>query len=285
MHVQPFRLRLPSNDAVLVLPDERIRLVDTLETETRKGTSRRRGAQLNSGESAWVSGVLAHEGSHGDPSTAYRSGPGSLILRGTRTEPLECAAGSLDAQFSHWRRFYLASTIVLGLMFLLVHGVLLPFYALLLAGEVDTATITGTSTYSTKSKAGDVVHYVIHAVLSPKAGSVVVKDDVNIDLYNEAKFGLLSPKAGSVVVKDNAHVGRYDTAVRLKQVPFIYLPAAPSLHSIGSHADLSRGVAYFGAICALAVTIVFPLMRRRATPWYEQSGVTERGSGRLTERA
>jgi len=262
VHVQPFRLRTASDQVVRVIADQRVRLVDTLETEKLEGTYRRRVAELSSREQVWVSGVLAQDGQKGGAFSAYRAGPESLVLRGTAIEPLEVASGNLDVQFSYWRRFYAKATMLIGIVAFAVHGIFfLPFYALHLGGETEMAEVVKTSTYITSGKSRTRTHYVIHAKLPPKAGGHLVNDDVDIHAYSEAKNHTLT------------------------QVPFTYLPALPMLHSIGAHASLWA----IGGIIALVLTViswvVFFIMRRHAMPWYEQRSVVERGSGTLEARA
>lgn len=262
VHVQPFRLRLASGEVVRVDPGENVRLVDTLETEKAEGSYRRRVSELSCSESVWVSGVLAEEAQKSGQTTAYRSGPGSMVVRGTAMEPLEVASGRLDGQFSYWRRFYVWAAALLGVAFFVVQGFLFaPFYVLFFAGKTEMVNVVTTSTYITKSKNSSREHYVVHARLPEKAGGTLLRDDVSFETYEEARAGTLT------------------------QVPFTYAPAMPWLHSIGTYADLSIWVAIVAAVLALLAALVFLVARRHAMPWYEQKSVIERGAGRLEEGA
>jgi hypothetical protein len=262
VHVRPFRLHVPGEEAVQVVPDERIRLVDTLETEKFEDNYRRRVAALENKEQVWISGVLAREGQKSGPATAYRSGPGSWVLRGTRLEPLEVASGSLGRQFSYWQRFHRKATIGLGAVFVLVNVFLLgPYHALLFLGEVERVTITDTSTYTTSSKGHRHTHYVVHGKLSRKAGGGSVEDEVDFSLYLDAK------ERG------------------LKTVPFVYVPSATWIHGIGTAPRLSHLRAIFTFLGVGLSALLFGLARRGAMPWYEQGHVIERGQGTLASKA
>lgn len=263
VQMRPFRLRLPTEEAVSVVPDERIRIVDDLVTDKFEGVYRRRVAELSHGEKVWVSGTLAQEGQRAGASTAYRAGPSAWVLRGTSSEPMEVASGGLSRQFAYWRNWYRWAAGLLGAAWILVHVVLFgPYYVLFWAGKTETLQITRTRTYITKNKNSTTTHYVIHAMLPPRSGGPrELEDEVSWSLYEAARGG------------------------QLKQVPFVFWPAAPAFHQIGSHASL-HGVRAFIAFAALAASgILFAVLRRNAMPWYEQKKVVERGSGRLEESA
>lgn len=260
IHVQPFRLRLPTDETVNVVPDERVRVVDDLKTERYEGIYRVRVAEVSSGEQVWVSGWLAREGQQGGATSAYRAGPGALVLRGSGSEPLEISSGSLDRQFSYWLKFYRWSALLLGIVWLVVQGLFTSYYLLLWTGKVVTADITRTSTYITTNKNSKTTHYVIHARLPSSDGGREVDDEVGLALYNAANRGL-------------------------KKAPFLYSRLAPSVHMIGEHAHVNFGKG-FGALVLTFVTMLFFFLgRRNARPWYEQKTVAERGSGRLRESA
>lgn len=262
VHVQPFRLRLASGEVVHVDPGENVRLVDTLETEKAEGLYRRRVSELSCNESVWVSGVLAEEAQKSGPTTAYRAGPGAMVVRGTAMEPLEVASGRLDSQFAYWRRFYVWAAALLGVAFFIVQGFLFaPFHVLFFAGKTEMVNVVSTSTYITKSKNSSREHYVVHARLPEKAGGAPLKDDVSFGTYEEARAGTLT------------------------RVPFTYAPAMPWLHSIGTYADLTIWAAIVAAVLTLFAALIFSLARRHAMPWYEQKRVIERGVGRLEEGA
>lgn len=260
VHVRPFHLRLANDELVRVLPDERVRIVDDLETERFEGIYRRRVCELSARERVWVSGVLAREGHKAGASTAYRAGPTPLVLKGTAMEPLEVASGSLDRQFSYWKKFYGRATTLLGAALFLVHVLLFgPYYARLWAGKVETTTVTRTNTYITTHKNGSTTHYVVYARLPAKAGGLDLHDEVDYKVHDAAKDGTL------------------------KTVPFLHVRAIPSLSAIGRHATLSFVSTVASALVALLAAIALPWLRRRAMPWYEQSRVIEQQPGRLDD--
>lgn len=262
VHARPFRLHVQGDEVVHVVPDERIRLVDTLETEEVAGARRVRVAELSHEEKVWVSGVLAREGQKSGPSTAYRSGPGSRVLRGTLVEPLEVASGSLRRQFSYWRRFYRKAALILGVVFLLVHGGLFgPYYALFWLGEVATVPITGTSTYTTTNKGRTTTHYVLHGRLPARAGGRAVKGEVKSRTYALAKNDLL------------------------KEAPFLYVPSATWIHAIGGEPRQSILLGLLALVACGSTLGFFLFFRSRAMPWYEQRRVVEASDGRLSDKA
>lgn len=260
IQLRPFRLRLPNQEAVTVIPDERIRLVDDLHTESNDGARRRRVAELSMREKVWVSGVLAQEGQRGGASTAYRTGPSSWVLRGTAFSPLEVSSGSLARQFAYWGSFFRWAAICFTVVWLAVEAFVVgPYHLLLLTGRVTTAQFSTTSTYITRGKNSTTTHYVLHARLPASAGGHEVKDEVSRRVYDLARAG---------------GVGA---------VPFIHCPFLPSVHSIGRHADLSVARAIILMMVSAISTIWFLSAFRSARPWYEQRKVVERGSGRLAE--
>lgn len=263
VQVRPFRLRLPTDEVVNVVPDDRIRVVDDLVTDKFEGAYRRRVAELANGETIWVSGTLAHEGQRAGASTAYREGPSAWVLRGTSGEPLEVASGGLSRQFTYWKSFYKWAVALLGAAFLLVQVVLFgPYYLLFCAGKTETLNITRTRTYITTNKNTKTTHYVIHAQLPSKSGGPrELEDEVRLSIYEAARSG------------------------QLKQAPFVYSPLVPAIHQIGSHASLGGLRALGGTAVLIVSVILFALARRNAMPWYEQKTVVERGSGRLDEGA
>lgn len=262
VHVRPFRLRLADGTSITVDPDDRVRLVDTLETEKFEATHRRRVSEVSHGERVWVSGVITQEGPAGGKATAYRSGPGGLVLRGSRFDPMEIASGDLETQFSYWRSFYGRAAAVIGVIAVLVHTLLLGhFYAEYWFGRVETASFVRTSTYTTSSKNGRITHHVIHAALPASYGRLPVQDDVSQGDYEVANRGLLP------------------------EVPFVVVPAMPSIHSIGVYPDAGILSSIFALIGGILLPLLFAGVRASAMPWYEQKRVTEHGSGQLSSRA
>lgn len=263
VEVRPFRLRLAGDDKVVTVdPDERVHLVDVLETSRFEGYYRRRVAELAHKEKVWVSGVLSEEGSKGRATTAYRAGQGGLVLHGSRTEPLEVASGELGLQFAYWQIYYRTAAIWLGIATFVLHGLFFgPFLALCLWGKVEMADFTKTSTYTTTNKGHTTTHYVIMAHLPAKYGSAAVKDDVRSSLYETYSEG------------------------QIRKVPFIFVPWLTSIHSIGRTPDMNILGGVFGVILGFFAMILFGVLRSRAAPWYEQRKVVEQGSGRLEEKA
>lgn len=258
VQVRPFRLRLPNQEVVTVVPDERVRLVDNLETESFNENRRRRVAELSAKEKVWVSGTLSREGQKSGPSTAYRQGPSSWVMRGTRLDPLELSSGSLSRQFTYWQSFYRKAAIILTIGWLLVHGLLFgPYYLLAISGKVTTASIIKTSTYVTSSKNGKTTHYVIHARLPDKDGGHLVDDEVGYNLYESAKSGFV------------------------KEAPFLYSKWFPRLHQIGQRPMISVVLSIISLLLSLGPAIWFFFAIRSARPWYEQRKVVESGDGRL----
>jgi hypothetical protein len=263
VQVRPFRLRLPTDEVVSVLPDERIRIVDDLVTDKFEGVYRRRVAELTAGEKIWMSGLLAQEGQRAGASTAYRAGPAAWVLRGSSFEPLEVASGGLARQFAYWRGFYKWAAALICVVWIAVHAVAFgPYYVLFSTGKTETLQITRTRTYITRNKNTTTTHYVIHAMLPPKSGGPrELEDEVSWSLYEAARSG------------------------RLKEAPFVYSPPVPYFHQIGQHATLDGIRGFFALAATIAAAIIFAVLRRNAMPWYEQKRVVERGSGRLEESA
>jgi hypothetical protein len=233
VHVRPFRLRVPGGDIVQVIPHERIRLVNARTTDISEGNYKRRFVEIENGEEVWVSGVLSREEEKTGASTAYRSGPGSWVLRGTRMEPLEVASGSLGQYFSKQQRLWRNRINVLGVMFTIVHvGLFGPYYALLWLGEVETVPVTDTST-KWENDTEFSTAYMVHAKLSEKAGRAAVWDRVEEDVYRLAREG------------------------KLKEVPFIYVPSATWIHAIGKHAPVGPWSGILSVLLGLYIALEF----------------------------
>lgn len=229
VHVRPFRLRVPGEDIVQVIPHERIRLVNARSAVIPE-SGWHRLAQIADGEEVSVSGVLSREEEKTGASTAYRSGSGSWVLRGTRMEPLEVTSGSLGRHLSEKQRLYRNFIIVLGVMFAVVHVGFGPYYALLWLGEVETVPVTDTSTIEDPEY---MTAYVVHAKLSEKAGGAAVSDEVKEGVYRLAREG------------------------KLKEVPFIYVPSATWIHAIGKHASVTGWSAGISVLAAVVMCFVF----------------------------
>lgn len=257
--VRPFDLALADGSSVTVVPDDRVRVVDALETEKVDHRERRRVAALSHGESVFVSGVLAREGAQGGARTPYREGRSALVVRGARFEPMEIASGKLDVQFAHWRDWYVRATLFTALAFLFVHaGLLGGFYARAALGRVETATFERAHVYTTSSKNGVRYHYVLNGRLSSGAP---VSDEVSMSLYNRAKEG------------------------RVTSMPFTVVPAASFATAIGAYPSLGAVASIIALAIGAAEIALFVSLRSRAMPWYEQWRVIERGSGQLAGSA
>lgn len=262
VHVRPFRLRLADGESVEVRPDEQIRLVDVLRTEKVDGAYRRRVAELSDKKQVWVSGVLAQEGHRGGAATAYRSGPAAWVMRGTGTEPLEVASGGLERQFSYWQRWYRRAVIALGIVCAVMHGGAFgAYYALGAFGEVEVVPVTGTHTYTTTHKGNTTTHYVVEGRLPERLGGGRVEDEISLSVYRAAKNH------------------------QLQTAPFLYVPFAKGIHSIGTRAELAVPWGVLAFIAAGLTVLLYVTLQRAAMPWYEQRRVREGGSGRLADRA
>jgi hypothetical protein len=258
-----FRLRLSGDDTVVMVdPDERVHLIDTLDTENVEHRYRLRVAELSDKEKVWISGVLMEEGRRAGAGSAYRSGPGALVLCGTLTEPLDIASGALGSQFTHWRRYYGNAWRVLGLAVFAVHFLMLaPFYALFWTGKPTMCDFASTSNYITTNKGHSTTHFVLQARLPAEMGGGLVKDEVSYAVFQAA----------------NRH--------ELPRVPFVVASVAPWLHSIGESADVNVVALILSFLVGLACSIGLPVSRFYAKPWYEQRKVVEGGSGRLESGA
>jgi hypothetical protein len=234
VHVRPFRLRVPGGDIVQVIPHERIRLVNLRRHYISEGNDTRGFDEIQDGEEVSVSGVLSCEGEKTGATTAYRSGTGSWVLRGTPMEPLEVASGSLGQYFSEQQRRYRNLIIFLAVISTVVHvGLFGPYYALLWLGEVETVPVTDTSTDVIDPP--DVIPetvYMVHARLSEKAGRADVRDHVDEGVYRLAREG------------------------KLKEVPFIYVPSATWIYAIGKHATVTTSFGVGSARISLMHTLV-----------------------------
>ncbi|MBK8251985.1 MAG: hypothetical protein IPK82_04885 [Polyangiaceae bacterium] len=259
--VRPFKLRLPSGEVVQVIADDRVRIVDSLETASYKDSYRKRRAAIDNKETVWISGELSHEGQTGGKTGAYRAGPANWILRSPRTSRMEIASGSLNAQFEYWSRFYrLASLILMGLGTLFATVIVGPFLALTLFGQTEMTPILRTSTYTTTNKGKTYHHYVIHGQLGEKGRLAQVSDEVDPYLYNLA------------------------TDKTVTKVPFVYVPTATWIHEVGTRPHLSLWRLIVGLFAGIMTFGFFWGLRKTAMPWYEQVQVTERGNGRLSSR-
>ncbi len=260
---RPFRLRLPNDEIVMVMPEDKVRLVDDLTTEKFDGNRRMRIAQLTHKEVVWISGFLSQGAQKGHQATsAYRAGPSEWVLRGTMTEPLEVSSGDLKRQFSYWLGFHKVAAILMGIIFAAIHVIAFGhYYALLVTGQAVTADITQTSTYVTRNKRTLTTHYVIHGEFRIKSQLIEVKDEVRQDVFVAAKSG------------------------DVKQAPFVYSTVFPALHSIGHHAVQSSVLVAVAWFVLVACLLLYFSTRSFAMPWYEQSKVKESGSGMLSESA
>ncbi len=259
VHVRPFCVRLDNDQRVLVIPDEKVKIVDDMQTESSKNNTRLRVSEVSSGERVWIRGILSREGRDGGSVTAYRGGEAPFVLRRSRFEPVDVSSGTLTTRYARWRRFYRASAITFAVLLTLTHVVAFSsYYMQCVFGRVETATITGTSTYVTTSKSSKTTHYVIEAKL---ADGTKLKDEVASSIY--------------VAARDK----------KIVQVPFRYIPFARFIHSIGVSAVASTGWIVVVLMVAMVATIVLALVRRSSVAWYEQRRVVESRSGRLHEHA
>ncbi len=255
VHVRPFHLRLADETRILVVPDEKVNVVDDLVTEAFKSPKRRRVSEVSAGEAIWVRGVLRREGRADGGRSAYRGGgEAPLVLRRSPLEPLDISSGNLTSKFARWRGFYRVSVIAFAILFGVVHlGFFGSYYAQWAFGREETATVTGTHMYARKK-----TRYVIEAKL---ADGTEVSDDVSSSLFDLAQRRVIT------------------------EVPFRVVPSAPWMHLIGSEPAASIALTFFAMLSLLGATIVFFLARRHHMPWYEQRRVVEWRHGRMREHA
>ena len=259
VQVRPFYVRLDDDQRVLVLPDDKVKLVDDLETGHWKNNERTRVSEVCVGERVWVRGVLSREGREGSGATAYRGGEAPFVMRRSRFEPVDVSSGSLTTRYTRWRRFYRVSAIILAVLFTFVQlFVFGSYYVQCLFGRVEIAMITGTSTSVTTSKRSTTRHYVVEAKL---ADGTKLKDDVTSSVYESAR------------------------RKKIVEVPFRYVPFARFIHSIGVSAVASIGWIVIVIIIAFVATISLAITRASSVPWYEQRRVVERRSGRIHDHA
>lgn len=261
VNVQPFRLRLPDDTAIEVRPDDRIRLVDKLVTESYESMARTRVAELSHGERAWIRGVLSFTGSDTGKLGAYRRGRADAVVTGARMEPLEVSTGALDARFRYWRRFEGYAALILGAFFLFTHTLALgAFEAKWLFGKVETPEYIRTRSYTTSGKYGPMTHYVVEGIAN--------------SYPNMFLSGEVSRSQWEAVKRADA-----------PQVPYMVVPWAPEIHSIGTFPDQPILWSVFAILINGVAVLMHIVASRSAAPWYEQRKVVEKGEGRLSDRA
>ena len=258
VHVRPFHLRLDDNRLVRVVPDEKVKLIDEIETGHVKGAERQRVAEVSAGERIWVRGNLRHEAQSGKV-TVYCGAEDPFVISGTAFEPLDISSGKLTTRYAHWRKFYRVSAIVLGVLVALTHTVVFgPYYAQCMLGRVENATITGTHTYTGGSKNKITRHYVVLAKL---ADGKAVSDEVHFAVYEAAR------------------------REKIKNLPFRVVPLLRFIHSIGVDAVVSFAAVAIVVMGAFIATVTFFVMRSAGVPWYERRRLMESQSGRLAQYA
>lgn len=261
LEVRPFTLRLPRGEAVRVLPDERVSLVDTVHTRAFTGRERERRAEIVAGEHVCLDGVLLWN-RRGHDRTAYRGGSDTgatpFVLRRPRAEPLLIASGGLAAGHRRWAAWYLKATIALAALFAVLHLGFLEYHALRVAGVVvPRARVVDQRTYTTRHKRGLTTHLLVRAEVDlPGRGAVQVEEELAHPIYAEP-------------------------VPQLREIPLQIVPRLPWAHQAGTEPRISTDLAVLGTVLSVVALWLFWSLRRRATPWYEQRRVVERGEGTL----
>jgi hypothetical protein len=256
VYVQPIGLRLGDGQLVTVIPDERVVLAMALETVPSGQDQRQRVARLMPGASAWLSGSLERSG---HVAAARAAGASTWTLRGSARHPLQITSTPLEAQFSAEKDLYASVSAWLGIALALTLTLSFPFYLLLATGKVGNAMITDTKTYGSERKGHKHTRYVVYAKLATAGGVVPLEAEIGSDLHAEI---------GDEIVKE---------------LPFVYAPAAPSIYSLGTRPTISETFVRFGL--GLTLVLVFTLVAAaiHARPWYRRKQLTEGGKGRLHE--
>lgn len=261
LEVRPFTLRLPDGQRVRVIPDQRVIYMDSMRIRLFTGEERSRSADLEAGERVRADGVLLWS----RPTQAkgvYRGGEeASFVMRAGRATPLLVAVGGLRAAHARWARWYGRAALALGLCFAALHGAAYGRYHLLrAAGEVVEASVVRERTTTSFTRRRTITRYYIDArAEGPGGQSRSISDEVSLETYLASRGG------------------------RLRVVPALVVPWAPSIHCIGTKAPLPTFWGPAGQVLGIVAMTLFWWLRAAATPWYEQRRVVERGSGSLAQ--
>lgn len=249
---KPFWVEQADGRRVRVEPDERVFLVDKLETAARGRAARARIATLTDGEPVHVIGVL-QPGL--DPMGGYREAS-AKVLRPERGRRMLISTEPLADRHRRRARFHARWTLLGGGLLVAVYLLCFGKYlALETHGRTYAARVERLHTYVTTTKGSRTMHYEVDATLTDENGlphrvwdEVSHRDWVLLRTGETVPFRAWSPTGWS-------QIGASATA------PF-------------------GGVV--GLVLALALLgLLYPVNSRATSPWYDRPRLVETTRGRL----
>jgi hypothetical protein len=219
VQASPFYLVPPEGETVYVEPDERVLVVDAIETKYPLDAPlrRRRVADVRRGEEFFVYGELVR-GPHPRAQSAYRDGVG-WVLRAPRGARMLLANEAIGDRYPKRAKFLLAWGLVVGLVGGGLNAWLTwPFVAASIAGEASSAQVTDSWTYNTTHKGKTTTHYAIRVRL---ADGRTVEDTFSRATYEWAHGPRDLPLTIPVVRAQG-----WTSAVFFGTTPYVLLPWA-----------------------------------------------------------
>ena len=248
----PFHVVEPGGQRVRVEPDQRVFLVDKLETSAREGATRVRSATLTNGEPVHVIGVLESGFDNDGP---YRDAVSTRVLRPERGGRMLISTEPLADRHKKRARFHGYWAAGMGLfcagLYLMMFG---SFLALHRHGRVVTGTVGRPYIYYTHDKSGTHTHSAIAGLYPGLDGDRPFDSEVRPAIFRRMEPGVTV----QLVVWQRMNLVQLGDA-----------PTAPEVAPM-------LGLLFWFSL--LPVYFVFLSMTR---PWYDRSRLNENEPGTL----
>ena len=246
----PFYLTLDDGETVRVEPDERVCVVDELETQQKGPYERRRVAEIEAGQTATVCGVLGRGFNPRAQDRGYRANEDGLVLRPpaptdgrmlVSNEPLEASHVARERLARTWPAIGFTGALAVNA------GLFGPFTLLAAFGEEQRVVVTA----EPRGPKGALAPRV-----SGKAfvgdREVTFSDDVGAETWER-----VSMSEGPA------------------SMPFLVVPFAPVIHAAGAQPTMRGLLAAAGLLVTLGFVAVRWLVLRAARPWWERERLDE----------
>jgi len=258
VHAVPFRLRLPSEQVVEVVPDDQVGLLlDMDRTEQESARVRQRIAEVRDGDRLFISGRLDVRTEQDPSAGGYRGGvtKKKFSLRPAGAGGMLVSKGPLDDVFKRPIRHHVGALLLLTIVMALIHLLFVGYHARTHSGVVLPGEIMGK-----------------RIILDP-------------DDRNNTRFALDLRMPEQRALRTDVTQACYERVEEGDHVPILVSPNAPDLWQVGSAPSVNL-VGVFGGFLVLAGGLVgYILILRASRRWYggrlldETSEASESGAG------
>ncbi len=252
VETHPFFVRTDAGNELRVEPDDRVVLVDDLETRPPVGNRREKVAELTVGEEIYALGVLTEVA---DPraGAGYRGGGASFVLRPPSSErPMEISTRPLRERYAQAAGARVVAVLALLLLTVVVQLLATPYHLAGLFGFDAVGVVL-----SRRQQHSDDEHYHRVTVGLPESD---VREDIDVETHED--YDRLAPGARVAV-----HVTTVGGSTRLT------LDAGPRAN---------KAVVYIPVVAIVLALVGCVVLLGRSRPWYEREALNDEEDGKLS---